>query len=315
LKILVLGANGFIGSRLVRLLKEQALSIRVLTRKPALFDATQLEVFAGDLTDPQLNVDDLLSGCDVVINCAGEIRNEQLMPALHVDAVERLLSAVGRARSRTGRLRWVQLSSVGAYGPAAGRERIVTEQTPANPQGTYEVTKTQADELIMSHPALQGDFADWAILRPSNVFASDMPNASIRQLGAMIRKKLFFYVGYKEAIATYIHADDVAAALVRCAVDPRASRQLYNLSNDCPFSEVVNALAAAQGVSSPRLRVPEGVVRLAVWVAGNVTRLPLTQGRVDALVNKTAYPIGKIRDELNFVPRYSVPAHISEVLK
>ncbi|MFI7838709.1 NAD-dependent epimerase/dehydratase family protein [Pseudomonas asiatica] len=314
MKILVLGANGFIGTRLLKVLAEQQYSVRILTRQSGRLANDRIEVFVGDLTSEGLDVDALVDGCDVIINCAGEIRNEKLMVPLHVKAVERLLVAVS-ARSGAARpVRWVQLSSVGAYGPAGGRSRIVTEVTAVNPQGPYETTKTDADKLIMSHPALQGQAADWSILRPSNVFASDMPNASIRQLAAIIRKRAFFYVGREEAIATYVHADDVAAALVRCAIDPRASRQIYNLSNDCPLRDVVDALAACQGVPSPRLRVPEKAVRAAVWMAGNMMRLPLTQSRVDALVNKTTYPADKLRTQLDFVPQYNVPAHIAEVV-
>lgn len=314
MKVLVLGANGFIGTRLVKALMGQAHSIRILTRKAEKARDERLEVFIGDLTSDALDVDLLVKGCELIINCAGEIRNEQLMPALHVDSVKRLLDAVGRRGEGASHVRWVQLSSVGAYGPAPGQRRVVTEQTAANPQGMYEITKTDADKLIMSHPAVQAEAGDWVILRPSNVFASNMPNGSIRQLAKIVRKKMFFYVGREEAIATYIHANDVAEALVCCATDARAARQIYNLSNDCLLRDVVDALAACQGVPLPRLRLPEQVVRGAVWLAGNMMRLPLTQSRVDALVNKTAYPAEKIRTDLNFEPKYNVAEHIGEVI-
>ncbi len=315
LKILVLGANGFIGGRLMTVLAEQAHSIRMLTRKPGKASSEKLEVLVGDLTSDTLDVERLVDGCDVIINCAGEIKNEQLMPALHVSAVKRLLDALGRRGRGAPHVRWVQLSSVGAYGPAAGKRRVVTEQSAPNPQGMYEITKTDADKLIMSHAALQGDSGDWVILRPSNVFACDMPNGSIRQLARIICKKMFFYVGREEAIATYIHANDVAAALACCSSEPRAARQIYNLSNDCRLRDVVEALADCQGVQAPQWWLPEWLVRVAVWLAGNMMRLPLTQSRVDALVNKTSYPADKIRNDLNFTPKYSVPLHICEVIQ
>jgi len=315
LTVLVLGANGFIGSRLVKALLRQGCAVRILTRKSMPSIDTQVDVYSGDLTDPALDLDHLIEGCDVIINCAGEIKQERLMHALHVESVKRLLAAVARRHRDNKRFRWVQLSSVGAYGPAVGVRRVVTEQSPVNPQGTYEITKTQADNLISTYPALQGDGADWVVLRPSNVFAKDMPNSSVRQLGSIIRKKLFFYVGFKEATATYIHADDVAAALVQCAFDQRASQKVYNLSNDCSLREVVNALAKHQGVPAPRMRVPESLVRLAVWLAGKLLRLPLTQGRVDALVSQTTYPADRIKSDLGFVPKKTVPQQIFEVVE
>lgn len=311
--VLVLGANGFIGKRVVRALLERQQTVRVLTRKPAGAAVEGLEVITGDLTDPQLPLETLLASCNIIINCAGEITNEALMPALHVASVERLLAAIA-GQARLAPLRWVQLSSVGAYGAEKG-QRLVTEETAVNPQGTYELTKTQADLLLMKHPALTGPMADWTILRPSNVFARDMPNGSIRQMAAAIRKGIFFYVGYKTPVATYVHADDVAAALLKCAFDARASRQIFNLSNDCPLYEVIDALARYQGVASPRLKVPEWLVRLAVALGGRLVKLPLTQSRVDALVSQTRYPADKLQRYLDFVPARCVPTHIQEVLE
>jgi len=313
LTVLVLGANGFIGKRVVRALLERQQPVRMLTRKPAGAAVEGLEVITGDLTDPQLPLEPLLAGCNIIINCAGEVTHEALMPALHVAAVERLLAAIA-GQACPNPLRWVQLSSVGAYGPAKG-VRTVTEETAVNPQGVYEQTKTQADLLLMKHPALAGPAADWTILRPSNVFARDMPNGSIRQLAAAIRRGMFFYVGYKTPVATYVHADDVAQALLKCAFDDRASRQIFNLSNDCPLHQVIDALARCQGVASPRMKVPESLVRLAVALGGRLVKLPLTQARVDALVSQTRYPADKLQRYLDFVPAHGVPTQIQEVLK
>ena len=63
----------------------------------------------GDLT--QAVPAEFLAGATVLFHCAGEVRREQAMHALHVDGSRKLAeAAAGRVR------RWVQLSSVGAYG-------------------------------------------------------------------------------------------------------------------------------------------------------------------------------------------------------
>jgi nucleoside-diphosphate-sugar epimerase len=207
----------------------------------------------------------------------------------------------------------VQLSSVGAYGPASppGAERTITEASPEAPRGPYEITKTQADCLVRetSAPGLT-----WTILRPSNVIGARMPNASLRALLGAIRKGHFFYIGGRGAIATYVHVDDVAAALIACGRDPRARRQVFNLSSDCALEALVDRAAAALGVRPPSLRVPAGIVRAAIRLATPFVSLPLTMPRVDALIARTAYPSDRIVETLGFRLSRPLPAAVDDVL-
>lgn len=122
------------------------------------------------------------------------------MHALHVEATERLIIAAKRSARQSGMpVHWVQLSSVGAYGPVlekANSERIVTEETASAPVGVYECTKTLADELVMS--SVENGVFSYSILRPSNVYGSGMPNGSLRQWARLIKAHCFFYVGPRD---------------------------------------------------------------------------------------------------------------------
>lgn len=314
MKILILGANGFIGAPLLKKVISLGHDIRVLSRKSGGEYPKAVEVVQGDLLNEQLDCDRLVASCDVVFNCAGELRNEQMMPALHVDSTARLLDALTR-RLRINpddRCHWVQLSSVGAYGPAPRVDRVVTEETPPNPVGVYEVTKTQADELVISVAQTPG--LTFSILRPSNVYGPNMPNNSLRQLAAFVRRRIFFYVGFKRPIATYIHVEDVVTALLMCGFKEEAKGQIFNISNDCFMDEVINGLARSMHVSPPFLKLPEFLVRFAVFCVAKTGLVPVTQERVDALMVRTRYPIEKLERELGFVPQYSVPVTIGEIL-
>ncbi|PJK34024.1 nucleoside-diphosphate sugar epimerase [Pseudomonas sp. S10E 269] len=311
MKALVLGANGFIGSSLIQYLIEQGMQVRVLTRKGLTHAHPSVETVIGDLVGNNINYPELLAGCDVIFNCAGEIHNEQLMHPLHVDATAKLLDAVAVATAQGQTMRWVQLSSVGAYGPSRSKSRVVTEDTPTNPIGTYEITKTLADSLILMRQ--MPEFFSFAILRPSNVFGPTMSNNSLRQLGQMVKRGRFFFIGFSPATATYIHVDDVVSALYKCATNPRAKGQVFNLSNDCMMPELIAGMARAQGVSTPGLVVPEFMVRLAVAIISPLTRGRITQKRVDALVSHTSYPAQKAMDLLEFAPGKPVPDSIGEL--
>lgn len=311
MKVLVLGANGFIGSKLVDRLMEGGHEVKILTRTPGKVLRANVEAFVGDLRDPDLDFVSLLSGCEVVFNCAGEIRNEALMHELHVASTQRFLEAIAGQSTAQNNIHWVQLSSVGAYGSVPNVERIVTESTEVNPKGQYEVTKTLADQCITAMS--KNNAFTFSILRPSNVFGPSMPNNSIRQLISIVKRRLFFYVGFKNSVATYIHVDDVVSALMLCGFDNRAKGEVFNISNDCLLKEVMEGIAESLAVPAPRIKLPESLVRLAVSVVSLLTKGLVTQERVNALTARTRYPYTKIETTLGFVPGKYVPKHIGDV--
>jgi nucleoside-diphosphate-sugar epimerase len=141
--------------------------------------------FLGDLS----GTDDLQAfadGADVLYHCAGEIGDESRMEPVHVFGTRRLVEA---ASGRIGR--WVQLSSTGAYGQQ--REGIITEHSPLNPRGMYEVTKVASDALVKAASS-SGAF-EHVILRPSIVYGAGMPNQSLYSLIYMIQRGWFFSLG------------------------------------------------------------------------------------------------------------------------
>lgn len=318
MKVLVMGGSGFIGSRVVRVLCGAGYEVRVLSRGKTLqqdFRKGLVEHIWADLLDPDCPLERIISGCSVVFNCAGELREESRMEPLHVDTTFRLIKTCRHMAKSSGKsLHWVQLSSVGAYGPACSNvrvERVVTEATTPAPIGTYEITKTKADELVVA--AAEDGVFSYSILRPSNVYGVGMPNNSLRQWGRVIGKRLFFYVGPRGAVATYVHVDDVVDALMLCGFDERAKGEIFNISNDCSQESLVDAMAKALHVPAPRLRVPEGMIRFVSAVFSGLKGFPISHSRINALVARTRYPTDKLRSVLDYQPSRDVKETISEV--
>ena len=310
------GGNGFIGRKLVEVLSHQGHEVKLLSRRSDRKLPVGVQRVHGDLLSTDCPLDQLVENCEVVFHCAGEIRDESIMRSLHVDATQRLLNAVLNEAAKTGRkIHWVQLSSIGAYGPPRGRadsDRIVTEDSKTNPVSEYETTKTLADELLIK--ACQSGVMTYSIVRPSNVYGKNMPNQSLRTLGTMIGKRLFFYIGKPGAIATYVHVDDVVEVLRRCGLDQRARGEVINVSNDCKLEDLVNGIAQALDVSYPRLRLPEYLVRAAVSVVTKFATIPLTQERIDTLVSRTRYPCHKLEAILDYKPKIPVASSIGDAL-
>ena len=313
--ICVTGGRGFIGLRLVAELTRIGAQVRVLSRTPR-SDDQNTTYYVGDLANAEGDLSGLLADIDVIFHCAGEVKEPALMRPLHVDGTARLLKAARHQIRLTGRpIHWVQLSSVGAYGPPAGaahESRVVVETSPCSPVGEYEITKTLSDALIEECACIESLFS-FSTLRPSNVIGPTMSNQSLRSLVSMIEKRFFFYIGSKQAVATYVHVDDVVAALVLCGSHADARGHIFNLSNDCLLANIVDAVARHNNLPSPTLCLPELPVRIAARLGSLVAHTPLTQERIDALVKRTCYPTTKIESRLGYVSKFFIPTSVASM--
>lgn len=319
-KVCVTGGSGFIGQELVNKLVALGYSVIVPTRVKSRIQCStpQVQYLCLDFLDPLANLQECLDGCKVVFNCAGEIKNSRQMHALHVDATQRLLDVfVAQSKAMGFRGRWVQLSSVGAYGPAhpANLKRVIDEATELAPIGDYEISKTLADQILLRSAADNAEALAFTILRPSNVCGSSMPNGALREWAAAIKKGLFTFIGPKDAISTYVHVKDVVDAMILCAFDERAENQIFNISNDCLQTDLVRAMANAVDAPYPSRRIPEYLARFAARAFSHFSKFPLKESRVDALVARTKYPADKLETSLGFVPKIHIPTSINEIVK
>jgi nucleoside-diphosphate-sugar epimerase len=295
MNVLVFGATGFLGSVLVRKLVRNGFFVSVLTRDKERAKALlgqDVTVHVGDMVD---GIYPKLSDYDVVINCAGEIKNEALMRRLHVDAISdalRLLTAENKTQ-------WIQISSVGVYGPQ--NVGVVREGHPFNPIGEYEVTKAEGEILV--HKICRANGVPYTIILPSNVFGIGMPNQSLSQLIHMIRCNVFFFIGNPElCMMNYVYIDDVVDTIIACMENPNA------INNDFIVSDVIDQRAFVQLVKSEvgggwTPVIPEPVVRTMFLLARFIHKFPLSVGRLNALTNRAVYSVEKIKYCLGFAPK------------
>ncbi len=302
LQVCVTGANGFIGRRLVDALIRQGYSIRILSRRSESLFPNGVEVVIGDLTLSDCPLDQFLVGCELIFHCAGEISNVEAMHLLHVNGTQRLLQAALEESAHSGqKIHWVQLSSVGVYGPPQGFTktlRIVTEETIPSPVGEYEITKNRADELVIQ--ASKSGLMTYSILRPSNVFGEGMTNQSLFNMINIIDRGLFFYIGKPSASANYIHVDNVVEGLIRCGTMPSARGRVFNISDYCTLEYFVEVIAAEMGRKSRWLRIPEVVTYCLVAILGRLPCFRRIKSRVNALISRSLYPILRLQKELGY---------------
>ena len=163
MKVLVTGADGFIGSHLVEALVAKGFDVRAfvfynsfnswgwLDHAPAkVRDA--LDVFAGDIRDPH-GVKTAMRGCDAVLHLAAliAIPFSYHSPDSYVDTNVKGTLNVLQAARELGTKRIVHTSTSEVYGTA--RFVPITEEHPLQGQSPYSASKIGADQLAFSFHA------------------------------------------------------------------------------------------------------------------------------------------------------------------
>lgn len=217
----VIGAVGFVGSRLTAALRAQG-----------------AEVYAPARGDPELLARDL----GRVFYCAGLTGDFMVRPYDTVDAHVGLLNHLLRD-ARFERL--IYLSSTRLYdslGERGGREDDILQFDVAAPRNVYDLSKALGENLCL---ARSGGRA--AVARLSNLFdASDDAGGFLSDLLKRARRERAITLDSSpQAGRDYIHADDVIAALL--AMDAKGSEGIVNIARGVALSneEVAQVFADA----------------------------------------------------------------------
>jgi Nucleoside-diphosphate-sugar epimerases len=178
MKVLITGADGFIGSHLTEALVREGYNARPfvlynsfnswgwLDRAPKDIRAN-LDVFAGDIRDPH-GVKEAMKGCDAVLHLAAliAIPYSYHSPDTYVDTNVKGTLNVLQAARELGVKRVIHTSTSEVYGTA--RFVPITEEHPLQGQSPYSATKIAADQLAYSFYAAFG--LPVVIARPFNTY-------------------------------------------------------------------------------------------------------------------------------------------------
>lgn len=183
-KVLVTGADGFIGSHLVEALLSAGYAVRALSQYNSfnfwgwLEDVSNpdLEIVTGDVRDPNL-CREIVKGCQTVYHLAAliAIPYSYVAPDSYVDTNIKGTLNMCQACRDSGVKRLVVTSTSEVYGTA--RYVPIDEKHPRQPQSPYSATKIGADAIALSfHNAFD---LPVVVARPFNTYG---PRQSARAI-------------------------------------------------------------------------------------------------------------------------------------
>jgi nucleoside-diphosphate-sugar epimerase len=223
MRVLVLGATGFIGTRVVdELVLQHGAEVRATVRdyrKAVRLGRLPVEWVEAPATDPQA-MREASRGCDGVVHCAHPFSSPSETPALD------LCRAAVAAAAATTTHRLVYVSSTAVYGEDV---REVSDDTAPRPNTPYGRLKLRCERLLSrEHDA--GSIR-LAVLRPSIVYGPFSPSWTVHPARQMSDGNLVLPVSASGA-CNAIYVDDVARSVARAMMLDTGSRVAVNLAAD-----------------------------------------------------------------------------------
>jgi dihydroflavonol-4-reductase len=273
-KKLVVGASGFLGSHVTKLLVSRGEDVRVLIRSTSStrgIDGLAVDIHHGDILDQQ-SVRSAMRGCDVVYYCVVDARPWLLDPApmwrTNVEGLRGVLDTAVQADLD----RFVFTSSIGTIGRST--VGLADEETAHNwldVGGDYIRSRVAAEEMVLRCHAETGLPA--VAMCVSNTFGPDdwLPTPHGGLLSAAVRGKLPFYIdGYE---AEVVGVKDAADAMILAGEYGRPGERYIVSERFMSTREIHEIGCRAVGVAPPRRRIPIGLMSAASYPSSWISKL------------------------------------------
>lgn len=267
-KVLVTGANGFIGKALCQLLAIRSYEVYALVR--AIRDPIPfVQYVEADLE----HADILLATCqgvDCIVHLAGRahVLNEQERNPFEVFRQANCEATLHLARQAVelGVRRFIFISSIGVNG-AETPEKPFDELSNPKPHADYAVSKFEAEEGLKK--LLAGTETELVIIRPPLVYGVDAPG-NFGRLLKLVATGLPLPLGGANNRRSIISLENLVSFITLCIEHPAAAEQLFLISDgrDISTVEMVRALARGMDKKPLMLPVPDALLKVGAKLLG-----------------------------------------------
>lgn len=322
MNILVTGATGFIGARIVdALLRDPNRKLFFTGRstpKENNLVKQGAQFFQGDLADAEF-CQKSTEGIDTIVHCAGMAGTwgaYQSYYRANVLATKNLLAA---ARAN-GANKFINISSPSIYFQFEDQLDLLESYRPAKFSNAYAQTKWEAEQLVQQ---AHGNDFHAVSLRPRSVIGAGDQNVlprliRLKQTGNLVQ------IGRGDNVVDITTIGNLIAAVRLCMTAPAAALgQVYNITNGTPvrFWAFVEEVLKQAGLSTDRKKLPYWPVMAAAAVNEFVSRvvdkktepalLPISVGIISFSMTMN---IQKARKNLGYDPKLSTEDGISEFM-
>ena len=239
MKITLIGASGFVGTRLIELLKQNYASLLNIDKQQSYFhpDITTI----ADVLDKE-RIISLLKGTDVVILLAAEHRDDVTPTSLYYDVNVGGMKNTLEAMETNGVKRIIFTSSVAVYGL---NKKNPNEEHPTDPFNHYGKSKWQTEQVLQEWVKTHTDW-NINILRPTVIFG-ERNRGNVYNLLKQISGGNFLMVGNGNNIKSMAYVGNIVAFIKFLIENKTSGYNVYNYIDKPDFT--MNELVKQVGIS------------------------------------------------------------------
>jgi nucleoside-diphosphate-sugar epimerase len=270
MKILVTGANGFVGKSFCAELLNQGHEVRAAVRTKVV-PIKNVEVTIVGEIDSGTDWSTALRDVDVVVHLAARVHvmHDTVVDPLaefrkvNVDGTLHLALQAAKA----GVKRFIFISSVKVNGEHTTLGRPFTEEDVANPQDAYGVSKLEAEQGLLQIAQQTG--MEVVIIRPPLVYGTGV-KANFANMMRAVKRGIPLPLGAIHNKRSFVYVGNLVSLIAKCIDHPAAANQVFLVSDgrDLSTTELLRECASALDVKARLLPVSQKLIEVGAAMLG-----------------------------------------------
>jgi len=297
MKILLTGANGFVGGHLVQALEAKpGIDLTATIRRPVEILAAKT-IMVQDL-DANTNWSEALKSQDVVIHAAARVhimKDDAADPMLEYRRtnVEGTLNLARQAAAASIK-RFIFLSSIKVNGEETEVGRPFYADDTARPIDDYGVSKAEAEKGLQEISLDTG--MEVVIIRAPLVYGQNI-KGNFAKLIALVAKGVPLPLAMVKNQRSFVAIDNLVDLIITCINHPKAANQIFLVSDgqDLSTPELLDGMAKAMGRDIRLFPIPLSFLSLVAVIIGK-------RGEANRLLGSLQLDISKTLDVLDWAP-------------
>ena len=316
-RVLITGANGFLGFHLINAALAQNFEVFAGLRKNSkaghlsqlpiqysYLNYENVEELTKEIADKKINY---------IIHAAGTTKalKQQVFEQVNVAYTVNLAKAA--QMSGNSFLKMVFISSLAAVGPLKANEGIITEKTFPSPLTSYGKSKLLAERKLAELDI------ESVILRPTAIYGPR--EKEIFVIIKTLLKGIDANIGSKPQKLSFVYASDVADAAINALLSN--AKAVFNISDGNSYSkyDFADALKHIVNKKALRMHLPQSAVHSLAhslekfngWL--NKPTMLSREKLKELVAENWICDISKAKQELNFNPKFNLEKGLQETIE
>jgi UDP-glucose 4-epimerase len=305
MKILITGANGFIGAHLCQELSSRKIDFRATARNSN--ENNYADFVSCDLETTE-SLSQLMDGCDIVVHLAGRahVTSDDSQEKYRI-ANEFVTHQLANAAAQNGIARFVYISSIKVNGESSSPGLPIRSSDTPSPLDNYGRSKLAAEKVLQEICRVNN--MEYVIIRPTLVYGKGV-RANFSALISAVQKGAPLPIASVRNSRSMIGINNLIDLVIATCTNPHAANQIFLASdgNDISTPALVRLIAQSLNRPSRIFPFPVFVLRLLAVVVGK-------SSFIDKLTGSLSVDISHTTSTLNWKPPFSTESEVAKAVQ